>query len=337
MQTASTSMLQRRLRLGYTRAGRLIDMLERRGVISGYEGSKPRQVLVTEADLPRVLASLDPAAEAVAVPDDARLASRGLMPEIGETLREARMRRRIDMAEVEAATKIRAKYLRALESEEWELLPGPHVRQDVPAHVRRLPGAGLPAAGGGVQAALRAPRGRRADPAEPAPPAAPAACRAADRAGRRGRRCGDHRAARRAVRARQVRRRTTTRRRPRGSRRRRRRRRRRRSSSRRRRTPTSSPSTRPMRVRIAATGQVYVCMEDSRGTGRGRQADARRGRVDAHVPRAPLQGHVRHRGGADARQRQVLRRGDEPGPGRLRAAVRAAGRAASPAGSPTCT
>jgi S-DNA-T family DNA segregation ATPase FtsK/SpoIIIE len=58
MQTASTSMLQRRLRLGYTRAGRLIDMLERRGVISGYEGSKPRQVLVAEADLPRVLAAL---------------------------------------------------------------------------------------------------------------------------------------------------------------------------------------------------------------------------------------------------------------------------------------
>jgi cytoskeleton protein RodZ len=47
------------------------------------------------------------------------------MPEIGETLREARMRRRIDMTEVEAATKIRAKYLRALESEEFDLLPGP--------------------------------------------------------------------------------------------------------------------------------------------------------------------------------------------------------------------
>ena len=71
MQTASTSMLQRRLRLGYTRAGRLIDMLERRGVISGYEGSKPRQVLVTEADLPRVLAALDPGAgDTVSVPDD---------------------------------------------------------------------------------------------------------------------------------------------------------------------------------------------------------------------------------------------------------------------------
>jgi S-DNA-T family DNA segregation ATPase FtsK/SpoIIIE len=64
MGTASTSMLQRRLRLGYTRAGRLIDMLERRGIISGYEGSKPRQVLVTEGDLPRVLAALDAATPA---------------------------------------------------------------------------------------------------------------------------------------------------------------------------------------------------------------------------------------------------------------------------------
>jgi S-DNA-T family DNA segregation ATPase FtsK/SpoIIIE len=54
-ETASVSMIQRRLRVGYTRAGRLIDMLERRGVISGYEGSKPRQVLITQADLMRVL------------------------------------------------------------------------------------------------------------------------------------------------------------------------------------------------------------------------------------------------------------------------------------------
>ncbi len=70
MQTASTSMLQRRLRLGYTRAGRLIDMLERRGVISGYEGSKPRQVLISEADVPRVLAGFEQRGETVPVPDD---------------------------------------------------------------------------------------------------------------------------------------------------------------------------------------------------------------------------------------------------------------------------
>jgi DNA segregation ATPase FtsK/SpoIIIE, S-DNA-T family len=67
-ETASVSMIQRRLRVGYTRAGRLIDMLERRGVISGYEGSKPRQVLIAQADLSRVLGTAEEtAAEPVAV------------------------------------------------------------------------------------------------------------------------------------------------------------------------------------------------------------------------------------------------------------------------------
>jgi cytoskeleton protein RodZ len=47
------------------------------------------------------------------------------MADIGSTLREARMRARIDISEVEARTKIRAKYLRAIENEEWDLLPGP--------------------------------------------------------------------------------------------------------------------------------------------------------------------------------------------------------------------
>jgi S-DNA-T family DNA segregation ATPase FtsK/SpoIIIE len=70
-ETASVSMIQRRLRVGYTRAGRLIDMLERRGVISGYEGSKPRQVLITQADLSRVLGGGESAPEPVAVDSEA--------------------------------------------------------------------------------------------------------------------------------------------------------------------------------------------------------------------------------------------------------------------------
>ncbi|MQA74370.1 MAG: DNA translocase FtsK [Solirubrobacterales bacterium] len=73
-ETASVSMIQRRLRVGYTRAGRLIDMLERRGIISGYEGSKPRQVLVSQAELPRLLERMasgiiDARAEAPGGPD----------------------------------------------------------------------------------------------------------------------------------------------------------------------------------------------------------------------------------------------------------------------------
>src|SRR3954465_8605942 len=53
-QTASVSLLQRRRRAGSPRPGGLIDMLERRGIISPYEGSKPRRVLISEQDLERV-------------------------------------------------------------------------------------------------------------------------------------------------------------------------------------------------------------------------------------------------------------------------------------------
>ncbi|CDX02051.1 DNA translocase SpoIIIE [bioreactor metagenome] len=45
---ASVSLLQRRLRIGYTRAARLMDLLEEKGVVGGYEGSKPREVLLTK-------------------------------------------------------------------------------------------------------------------------------------------------------------------------------------------------------------------------------------------------------------------------------------------------
>ncbi len=68
-ETASVSMIQRRLRVGYTRAGRLIDMLERRGIISGYEGSKPRQVLISISELPAILNGGSAAAPGPAVLD----------------------------------------------------------------------------------------------------------------------------------------------------------------------------------------------------------------------------------------------------------------------------
>ena len=43
---ASTSLLQRRLRLGYTRAARIVDILEQRGILGPGEGAKPREILV---------------------------------------------------------------------------------------------------------------------------------------------------------------------------------------------------------------------------------------------------------------------------------------------------
>ncbi len=51
---ASISLLQRRFRIGYTRAARLIDDLERRGVVGPFEGSKPREVLITAEQAARI-------------------------------------------------------------------------------------------------------------------------------------------------------------------------------------------------------------------------------------------------------------------------------------------
>jgi S-DNA-T family DNA segregation ATPase FtsK/SpoIIIE len=57
-QTCSASFFQRRMRVGYTRGARLVDMLERRGVCAPGEGPRPRNVLITDADVPRLLAEL---------------------------------------------------------------------------------------------------------------------------------------------------------------------------------------------------------------------------------------------------------------------------------------
>ena len=60
---ASTSMIQRRLRVGYARASRLIDIMEQKGYISGFNGSKAREVIIKRAQLEELFGADVPLAE----------------------------------------------------------------------------------------------------------------------------------------------------------------------------------------------------------------------------------------------------------------------------------
>ena len=189
-------------------------MLERRGIISGYEGSKPRQVLVTEGDLPRVLAALDAAAPSAPEPPDpepAELPATEPEPDSPSSLprpdgghRGHASRRAHAPAHRHLGDRVRDEDPCEVSARAGERGVGPaagsHVRQELPAHVRRGARAGRQAAHRGVQAPPRAPLRRRdaADPPPgrgPRPAAAPARPGREPRLGRPRRRVRDRRRA----------------------------------------------------------------------------------------------------------------------------------------------
>jgi Helix-turn-helix domain len=114
------------------------------------------------------------------------------MFEIGSSLREARERRELELSQIERDTRIRTRYLQALEDERFDRLPAPGVRKGFPPDVRGLPRARCPALRRRVQQPLRsrrgaAGRGAGQDPPPRPSPAPAAGCRLRRRRRRLGR------------------------------------------------------------------------------------------------------------------------------------------------------
>ena len=110
---ASASLLQRRLRIGYARAARILDQMEDRGIVGPADGSRFREVLVTSDGW---------GGDVRARRGRGRVT--GDVHKLGEVLRTAREGKGVDLARVERDTKIRERYLSALERGDYRDLPG---------------------------------------------------------------------------------------------------------------------------------------------------------------------------------------------------------------------
>ena len=111
-QRASTSSLQRRLRIGYTRAARLMDILEERGVVGPARGSDPREILIDlDGEIPQNK------------PDE--LGVTNSMATLGQILKEAREKKNVTASQAAAATRMKIQTVEALERDDFSRMAAP--------------------------------------------------------------------------------------------------------------------------------------------------------------------------------------------------------------------